>query len=108
MSLTIKLEIDTGNGNSALVANIGTISDAMLPVFAVAFDNQPVTDLHGKTAVDALKNLDNAINKSRTDRAAFANLTAAEQTYRQQVLDFVTRWRIDCREHPLAVNYFYP
>jgi hypothetical protein len=109
MSPQIRLEIDTGNGNTALAANCGSINSQYLPLFDIAFRGQPIADLHRQGARDVERSyLDSAIDTLRNDRRAFAGLTAVEQDYRPTVLVFCENWRDKCREHPNCVVYLVP
>jgi hypothetical protein len=107
MASQIKLEIETGGGNTALAANCGTLNPLYSPLVLIAF-GQEIDALHGLVAGDVLANLDPAINSLRSNRYAYQVLTVAEQGYRQPLLDFCLNWRDNCRRHPNAVIYIVP
>jgi hypothetical protein len=109
MTSQIKLEIDTGNGNTALAANCGSINPQYQPLFDVAFGGQLIADVHRQSARDVENSyLSPAIDMLRNDRKAFAALTDVEQGYRPQVLEFCVNWRDKCREHPNCVVFVVP
>jgi hypothetical protein len=109
MQPQIRLEISTGNGNTALAANCGSLNPAYQPLLDIALGGLSITDTHGATA-DKIGNgyLDSAVDSLRNNRAAYQGLTATQIDLRPQVLDFVRLWRDACRAHPLATIYIMP
>jgi hypothetical protein len=109
MASQIRLEISTGNGNTAVAANVGAIVPTYQPLLDIALGGLNIPDIHGIQA-DKMTNsyLENAVESLRTNRAAYQGLTAAQIELRPQVLDFVRLWRDACRAHPLATVYIVP
>jgi hypothetical protein len=103
----IKLEISTGNGNTAPAANCGSIDPIYQPLLDIALGQQ-IADWHGRQADNYLTDLDRAIDSLRNNRAAYQSLTAAQIDLRPRVLDFVRVFRDACRNHPLATIYVVP
>jgi hypothetical protein len=108
MQSQIKLEISTGNGNTASAANCGTIVAAYQPLLDIALGGTLLTSFHGQTAQSILVSLDLAVTSLREQRTAYLGLTQVQQDLRPQVLDFVRLWRDACRAHPLATIYIVP
>jgi hypothetical protein len=108
MASQIKLEISTGNGNTAPAANCGTIVAIYQPLLDIALGGVAIGDLHGQQADKFASTLDSAVDSLRNNRAAYQGLTAAQIDLRPQVLDFVRLWRDACRAHPLATIYIVP
>jgi hypothetical protein len=109
MQSQIKLEIGTGNGNTALAANCGSINPAYQPLLDIALGGQQLLDFHGQQA-DKYSNgyLDNAVDSLRNQRSAYLGLTDAQQALRPQVLDFIVKFRDNCRAHPITTIYIVP
>lgn len=108
MASQIKLEIDTGTGDTALAANCGPINPNHEPLFSIVFGGQSIYDLSGQNAQDAVgEYLDAGITALR-DRNQFQSLTVIEQSYRPQVLDFCVNLRDKCRQHPNCTIYIIP
>jgi hypothetical protein len=108
MGTQIRLEMDTGNGNTALAADCGTINPLYQPLFDIAFDNQPIGSYHGQRATDIVKFVNRAVESLMLDRDAYRGLTAVEKGYRSAVLTFCVAWRDKLREHPEAKLYLVP
>jgi hypothetical protein len=108
MASQIKLEISTGNGNTAPAANCGTIVATYQPLLDIALGGVAIADLHGQQADKFSSQLDSAVDSLRNNRAAYQGLTAAQIDLRPQVLDFVLKWRDSCRAHPLSTIYIVP
>ncbi len=104
----IKLEINTGNGNTAPAANVGTIDPRYQPLLDIAFGGQAIVDFHGYQADKFSGQLDNAVDSLRNQRSAYQGLPQAQIDLRPQVLDFVRLWRDACRAHPLTTIYIVP
>jgi hypothetical protein len=108
MASQIKLEIDTGNGNTALAVNCGSIDSNYEPLLAIALGGQSIGDFHKQDAKSVANQLDNAINSLRFARGDYLGLTPVQQNLRPQLLDFVTRWRESCRAHPNCTTFIVP
>jgi hypothetical protein len=96
----IKLIIETGNGNVAIAADSGQIDAVWKPLLDITFGGSPIDDFNRFSAKDMAGKLDNAIDLLRNDRASYAALTPAQLGLRPKILEFLTNWREDCREHP--------
>jgi hypothetical protein len=96
----IKLIIETGNGNVAIAADSGQIDVVWQPLLDIAFRGQVIGDFNRVPAGDMGKNLNDAIDSLRNDRGSYASLTPAQLGLRPRILEFLTNWREDCREHP--------
>jgi hypothetical protein len=108
MQPQIKLEISTGNGNTAPVANCGGINPAWQPLLDIAFGGQQIGDFNGQQADKFSSQLDSAVDSLRNNRSAYVGLGLPQSDLRPQVLDFVLKWRDNCRAHPLATIYIAP
>lgn len=60
MQSQIKLEINTGNGNTAPAANCGSINPAWQPLIDIAFGGQQIGDFNGQQAEKFSGQLDSA------------------------------------------------
>lgn len=109
MQTQITLQMPTGNGNTALAANCGSINPIYQPLLDIAFQGQTIGDYHNLDADRCAQNLlTPAIDNLRQQRGNYAGLTPLEQGYRLQVLEFLTQWRDKCREHPQAIVSVIP
>lgn len=103
----IKLTIETGNGNVAIAADSGQAGAVWQPLLDIALGSQ-IGDFNGLDAKDMAGKLDNAIDSLRNDRASYAALTPAQLGLRPKILEFLTNWREDCREHPSTIILIEP
>lgn len=109
MATSLKLEMPTGNGNTALAANCGTINPIYQPLLDIALKGQQFGNYNGAEGAKVASSLlDPAIESLRTQRNEYQVLTPVQQEYRPQVLDFCIQFRDKCREHPQALLYVVP
>lgn len=105
MNIQFSLEINTGNGNTALAASLNSLNPLYIPLLTVALRGGSFGDFHNRISGDIGRELDRAIDILRSDRSAFSALTEPEQNYRMLVLELLTGWREKCREHPTTIFY---
>jgi hypothetical protein len=96
---TVKLIIDTGNGNIAVAADSGRIDPNWQSLINIAFQGQAIVDFNNTSSSKMTGYLDTAITSLRNDRQSYASLTPTELALRPKLLEFLTNWREDCREH---------
>jgi hypothetical protein len=109
MTSQIQLQIGTGNGNNAIVINLGSTPTSFDSIFAIAFGSATaITGFHLQLASAVAIALDPAIVSIRDNRSAYSALTAIEQASKQNALDFCVKWRDACREHPNCYLYIIP
>jgi hypothetical protein len=77
MTSQIKLEIDTGNQNTATAANCGALNALFLPLLDIAFRGQQIPDYHGQQAQNIIPELDRAVDSLRNGRRDYLALTSA-------------------------------
>jgi hypothetical protein len=100
----IRLEIATGNGNTATASAYPTPLVAWEPMLFLA-GGQLFANYNGYTAGRLAGDFDSIINNLREAPYLFASLTAVQQGYRFPMLDYFTRLRDACREHPNCTVY---
>jgi hypothetical protein len=99
--MQIFLDIDTGAGNYANVANCGT-STASYVLFWDIVGLSALPKFHSRPASDSVGELDSAIDRMHSDIQQFQSLPAADLRSYSAALLFLINWRNLCRLHPSA------
>jgi hypothetical protein len=107
MSKIIRLEADTGNGNVATAftsAGYPIVYDILLTLAI----GTTIDSFEARGASDIVRDCDGAINNFRNSRGSFAGLTPVEQSARIPAMDWFTKLRDACREHPSTIAHIIP
>jgi hypothetical protein len=97
--MRLKLEIDTGSGNRALVADLGAARSAYREIWIKA-GMPTLAELHGRSADDVVRTFDEVIDRMRDNPAQFNDLPEATTRDYPQALDYLLAMRNHCRLHP--------
>jgi hypothetical protein len=97
--MQVFLDIDTGAGNYANVANCGT-STASYVLFWDIAGLSSLPGFHNRPANDAINELDKVIDRMHSDIQQFQSLPAADLRNYSAALLFLINWRNLCRLHP--------
>ena len=103
MSYDIYLGIDTGAADLTTVYEVGNYTSNVSPMWTRAL-GQPLSELHGMTAADAVPLLDAGIAALEADPAGFRELNPANGWGRYEgALKYLEELRAGCAEHPKTV-----
>jgi hypothetical protein len=99
--MRIVLDIETGSGNYAKAAEIGTYQPNY-GLFWAQVGIPPIANLHNQSASDVANQFDKAIQAMHDDTAQFTTFTEPVRRDYDKALEFLTNWRNECRLHPNA------
>jgi hypothetical protein len=107
MAKIIRLEVDTGNGNTAIAFTSGgynlVYDDLLELAIGIIIDS-----FEARQASDVARDCDAAIQGFRNSRGSFAALAPVNQSARIPAMEWFTKLRDACREHPVAIVYIIP
>lgn len=103
MSYDVYLEIDTGARDLTMVHEVGNYTSNVSPMWTRAL-GQPLFELHGMGAAEAVALLDAGIAAMEADPDGFRELGPANGWGRHEgALDYLRELRAGCVEHPKTV-----
>lgn len=104
MSHWTYLDIDTGADEPATVVEIGNYTSNVSRMWFEALGGKSLSDLHGRSAVEALPALDKAVTAMETDPEKYKAMNPPNGWGNYDgALDYLRRLRDGCAQHPKTV-----